>query len=163
MVSEKMDDRDMLTAVREMTVNSLMKLGIEWESKPYEEIDIGSQWNRLNGKGFVRCLSSNLLYSIVEMIMHPETMYDFHVHPDADEEIYVVDGNVELTVIKKESVLNDGDVAKVKSGLLHKMYYPNGAHIIVVYRKVNKEDEIGKRAEVIETLLKMNAEKEGEE
>ena len=146
--------RDTLTLIREITLNALMKFGVEWESRSYEEFDIGPDWTRLNG-GYARCLTSNDFYSTLEIVMPPNATFDLHLHPDAEEEFYVMEGHVEITVLKKTINVKAGDVFKVKAGLLHKAYYPYGMRGIITLRKVSKSDNESKKVEIIQTLLKI--------
>jgi len=149
--------RDTLTTMREITLNALMKFGVEWESRPYEEFNIGPDWTRVNG-GYARCLTSNNFYSTIEIVMPPNTSFDLHLHPDADEEFYVMEGHVEITVLKKTINVREGEVFKVKAGLLHKAYYPYGMRGIITLRKVQKTDDEQKKVEIIQTLLKIKKE-----
>lgn len=153
------DIRDTLSLLREITINAAMKYGVSWESKPYEEVNIGPDWSRLNG-GYARCLTSNRLFSTLEIIYPPNTTMDFHIHPDADEEFYVVEGHVELTILNKTVHVREGEVGKIKAGLLHKAHYPYGIRAIITLRKVFKNDNSQKKTEIIETLLKI---KKGDE
>lgn len=134
-----------------------MKYGIDWESRPYEEFDVGSEWRKVEG-GFMRCLVSSNSYSALEIILHPNATYDFHLHPDADEEFYVLEGHMEITVLKKVHNIRAGEVFKVRAGILHKTYHPYGMRGIITLRKTLKTDDQKQKVEVIETLLKMKEE-----
>jgi uncharacterized RmlC-like cupin family protein len=90
--------------------------------------------------------------------MPPNTSFDLHLHPDADEEFYVMEGHVEITVLKKTINVREGEVFKVKAGLLHKAYYPYGMRGIITLRKVQKTDDEQKKVEIIQTLLKIKKE-----
>lgn len=149
--------KDTLTIIRELTLNSLMKFSIDWKSRPYEEYDIGYEWTKVHG-GYARCLTSGINYSTIEVIISPNTTYDFHIHPDADEEFYVIEGHVELTVLKTTQNVRAGEVFSVRAGLLHKAFYPYGMRGIITLRKKSLTDERAKKVEVIETLLKKKEE-----
>jgi mannose-6-phosphate isomerase-like protein (cupin superfamily) len=131
-----------------------MKFGIEWQSKPYEEVDIGPDWVRMNG-GYVRCLTANKIYSSLEIIVPPNTNVDFHLHPDADEEFYVIEGHAEITALAKTVHVKEGEIYKIKAGLLHKVYYPYGMRGIVTLRKVFKGSANDRKTQFVENLLKI--------
>lgn len=148
---------DTLTLMREITLNALMKYSVDWESKPFEEFNVSSDWTRLNG-GYVRCLTSNNLFSTLEIIMPPNTTFDYHTHPDGDEEFYVIEGHVELTILNKTVNVREGEVFKIKAGILHKAFYPYGMRGIITIRKTSVKSESSKKIQAIETLLKLKGE-----
>lgn len=151
--------KDTLATLRQLTLNTIMKYGIEWESRPYEEIDISHEWTRMKG-GFVRCLTSNNLYSSIEVIMPPNATMDFHIHPNADEEFYVIEGHVELTVLNKTIHVREGETYKVKNGLLHKAFYPYGMRGIITLRKISSVQIEKEKSGMIDAIKKIAGEDE---
>lgn len=151
--------KDTLATLRQLTLNTIMKYGIDWESKPYEEIDISYDWTRMNG-GYARCLTANNLYASIEVIMPPNASMDYHIHPDADEEFYVIEGHVELTVLNKTINVREGETHRVKAGLLHKALYPYGMRGIITLRKISSKQIETEKSQLVDIIQKIRGEED---
>ena len=56
---------------------------------------------------------------VVEVELNPGTGHDFHKHPNQEEVIYVIDGEVEQWVDRERRTLVAGDSAFIGPGLVH--------------------------------------------
>lgn len=45
--------------------------------------------------------------------------HDFHTHPELEEVIYIIDGELEQWVEKEKRVLKAGDLAHIPAGIVH--------------------------------------------
>jgi quercetin dioxygenase-like cupin family protein len=50
----------------------------------------------------------------------------WHKHDDAEQVMYILDGEVEMTIEDETTTLRAGDVAVVNRGLHHKLHSPEG-------------------------------------
>ena len=56
---------------------------------------------------------------VVRAVFEAGQYHDFHTHPELEEVIYVLDGEIEQWVDKKSRVLKKGDVAHIPPGVVH--------------------------------------------
>jgi quercetin dioxygenase-like cupin family protein len=57
--------------------------------------------------------------TVIDVTLAPGKGHDFHRHPDQEEVIYVVTGEVDQWVDRDRRVLNAGDSAFVPAGMVH--------------------------------------------
>ena len=61
---------------------------------------------------------------LVRVKMPPGAGHQFHIHPESDEIIYVVDGVAEQWVDREKRRLKAGDSAYIPKGVVHATYNP---------------------------------------
>lgn len=61
--------------------------------------------------------SENLV--VLEVTLFPGCGHDFHKHPQQDESIYVIGGQIEQWIDRDRRVLEPGDSAFIRSGEVH--------------------------------------------
>jgi quercetin dioxygenase-like cupin family protein len=60
----------------------------------------------------------------------PGKQVPWHAHEETEQVMYILDGEVEMTVEEETTVLRAGDVAVVNRGLHHKLYAEHGVTFI---------------------------------
>lgn len=58
--------------------------------------------------------------------------HDFHTHPELEEVIYVLEGQVEQWVEKEKRLLGPGEVAHIPRGIVHATFNPTGADATIL-------------------------------
>ena len=56
----------------------------------------------------------------------PGKRVPWHAHPDSEQVLWVVEGDVEMTIEEETAMLKPGDVIVVNRGLHHKLYSEGG-------------------------------------
>lgn len=56
---------------------------------------------------------------VIEVTLNPGLGHDFHKHPQQDELIYVLDGEVEQWIDRDRRILRTGDSAYMGAGVVH--------------------------------------------
>ncbi len=56
---------------------------------------------------------------VLEVELKPGGGHDFHKHPDQEEGIYVLDGDIEQWVDREKRILRPGDSAFIGAGVVH--------------------------------------------
>jgi quercetin dioxygenase-like cupin family protein len=57
--------------------------------------------------------------TVIDVTLAPGKGHDFHCHPDQEEVLYIVAGEVEQWVDREKRVLTAGDSAFVPAGMVH--------------------------------------------
>lgn len=57
--------------------------------------------------------------SVIEVNINPGAGHDFHKHPDQEEVIYVITGEVEQWVEQDKRILGPGDSVFIGAGVVH--------------------------------------------
>ncbi len=57
--------------------------------------------------------------TVIDVTLSPGKGHDFHKHPDQEEVIYCVSGQVEQWVDREKRVLGPGDCAFIPAGVVH--------------------------------------------
>lgn len=57
--------------------------------------------------------------TVIEVELLPDRGHDFHKHPDQEEVIYVIEGEVEQWADKQSQVLKPGDSVFIPKGMVH--------------------------------------------
>mgnify|MGYP001161402645 CR=1 FL=1 len=60
--------------------------------------------------------------------------HDFHRHPDQEEMIYVLEGEIEQWIEKEKRILKPGDAVFIKKGIVHASFQrgANPAHLLAI-------------------------------
>ncbi len=56
---------------------------------------------------------------VIEVELQPGTGHNFHKHPDQEEVIYVLEGQIEQWIEDKKQVLGVGDAVFIQKGIVH--------------------------------------------
>jgi quercetin dioxygenase-like cupin family protein len=56
----------------------------------------------------------------------PGKQVPLHVHPDAEQVMFILDGSVDMTIEGQTATLRAGDVVVVNRGQQHEVYSPDG-------------------------------------
>ena len=64
------------------------------------------------------------------MRYEPGKQVPWHVHEDAEQVMFIVDGGVEMTIEDETKTLGAGDVVVVNRGKHHKVFSENGVTFI---------------------------------
>jgi quercetin dioxygenase-like cupin family protein len=67
-------------------------------------------------------LTDTTSLTLIRVSMPPGTGHQFHVHPELDEIIYVVDGVAEQWVDRDSRRLRKGEIAYIPKGVVHATY-----------------------------------------
>lgn len=57
--------------------------------------------------------------TVIEVVLKPGKGHDFHKHPDQEEVIYVVSGQVEQWLEQEQKILNTGDSLFIPADTVH--------------------------------------------
>jgi len=57
--------------------------------------------------------------TVIEVTLNPGGGHNFHKHPDQEEVIYVIEGEVEQWLEQKSQVLKPGDSVFIKADIVH--------------------------------------------
>ena len=63
--------------------------------------------------------TSSEALTIVEVELEPGKSHDFHMHPDQEEVIYVICGEIEQWIEGKKKKLRTGEAAYIEQGVFH--------------------------------------------
>ena len=58
--------------------------------------------------------------------------HPFHTHPELEEIIYVLEGQVEQWVETEKRMLQPGEVAHIPAGVVHATFNPTGADAVIL-------------------------------
>jgi len=64
-------------------------------------------------------LTNNKDLTVIDVKLLPGKGHAFHRHPDQEETIYVIDGDVEQWIDQDMKILKSGDVAYIDAGVVH--------------------------------------------
>ncbi|MCB1972180.1 MAG: cupin domain-containing protein [Geminicoccaceae bacterium] len=81
---------------------------------PQESLD----WGRLRWMSHPPTTGAGQL-TVIDVSLDPGKGHDFHKHPDQEEVLYVVAGQVEQWVDREKRILGPGDAAFVPAGMVH--------------------------------------------
>lgn len=56
---------------------------------------------------------------VIEVLLNPGCGHNFHKHPQQDESIYVIEGEVEQWIDRERRMLKPGDSAFIAAGAVH--------------------------------------------
>lgn len=91
-----------------------------WSGVDSHEFAPGVSINAIGGERVLMC----------RVDYAPGAVIPEHAHPDTEQLMYVVDGDVTLTVEGETKTLRAGDVAVVNRGLLHNLSSEDGCTFI---------------------------------
>jgi quercetin dioxygenase-like cupin family protein len=87
-----------------------------WNGRePFEFVD-GVRLHAIGGEQVLLC----------RVRYEPGKQVPWHAHEDTEQVMFVVDGEVEMTIEDETSTLRSGDVVVVNRGLRHKLYSERG-------------------------------------
>lgn len=84
------------------------------DATPAETLD----WGRLRWLSHPPSTAAEQL-TVIEVTLEPGKGHDFHKHPDQEEVLYVVAGQVEQWVDDEHRILGPGDSAFLPKGMVH--------------------------------------------
>lgn len=58
--------------------------------------------------------------------------HNFHTHPELEEVIYVLEGEVEQWVEQEKRILKPGEVAHIPAGMVHATFNPTGQDAVIL-------------------------------
>jgi quercetin dioxygenase-like cupin family protein len=70
--------------------------------------------------------------TVIHVTLAPGKGHDFHKHPDQEEVIYVVAGQVEQWVDREKRILGPGDSAFLPAGMVHASFNAGGGDANIV-------------------------------
>ena len=70
--------------------------------------------------------------TVIDVTLAPGKGHDFHKHPDQEEVIYVVAGEVEQWVDREKRVLGGGDCAFIPADMVHASFNVDGSDARIV-------------------------------
>ena len=60
--------------------------------------------------------------TIMEVLLNPLTGHGFHFHPNQEELIYVIEGQIEQWLDQEKQILKAGDAVSIPKGMVHASY-----------------------------------------
>lgn len=69
---------------------------------------------------------------IVRAVLPPGEGHDFHHHPELEEAIYVLEGEVEQWVNQEKKILKPGEVAHILPGVIHASFNAGSEDAIIL-------------------------------
>lgn len=72
--------------------------------------------------------------AILDVTIVPGMGHNFHRHPDQEEMIYVLDGQIEQWIETKKQILNPGDAVFINKGVVHASFQlgDRPAHLLAI-------------------------------
>lgn len=70
--------------------------------------------------------------AVVEVCFHPGGGHDFHLHPNQEEVIYVLEGEIEQWIDRERRILSAGDCAFIAAGVVHGSFNLSGRAVRVL-------------------------------
>jgi len=69
---------------------------------------------------------------VCRAILPPGEGHNFHTHPELEEVIYVLEGEVEQWVEEEQRRLKPGEVAHIPRGMVHATFNPTGQDAVIL-------------------------------
>ena len=69
---------------------------------------------------------------VCRAVLPPGEGHDFHLHPELEEVIYVLEGEVEQWVEQRKQVLKPGEAAHIPAGVVHATFNDGGADAVIL-------------------------------
>ena len=79
----------------------------------------------------------------------PGKQVPWHAHADTEQVMYIIDGEVEMTIEDETKMLGAGDVAVVNRGLHHKLYSEGGVTFMEALAPVPLDHVPDKTADLV--------------
>ena len=98
------------------------------DSSPFRTWSGRDAWEFVDGVRLHAIGGEQVLLCRVEYA--PGKQVPWHAHEDTEQVMWIVDGEVEMTVEEETTTLRPGDVAVVTRGLHHKLYSAGGVTFI---------------------------------
>lgn len=72
--------------------------------------------------------------AILDVTITPGMGHNFHRHPDQEEMIYVLEGEIEQWIEKEKQILKPGDAVFIKKGIVHASFQrgEHPAHLLAI-------------------------------
>jgi len=67
---------------------------------------------------------------ICRATLPPGEGHDFHTHPELEEVLYVLEGQLEQWVEKEKKILNPGELAVIPAGVVHASFNPTDKDVM---------------------------------
>ncbi len=115
--------------------NEILKLAVNWEKREPSHWNVGDEWVEPVPGMRVRVVDWGGEDSPSAMITECEPGFHipYHMHPDHDEHLTVVEGIAEVEVVKSLHTLSPGQSLVIPRGILHRGTYPEGAKIMIFF------------------------------
>ena len=98
------------------------------DASPFRTWNGRDSWEFVDGVRLHAIGGEQVLLCRVEYA--PGKQVPWHAHEDTEQVMWIVDGEVEMTVEEETTTLRPGDVAVVTRGLHHKLYSEKGVTFI---------------------------------
>jgi quercetin dioxygenase-like cupin family protein len=79
-------------------------------------------------------LTKNKNLSVIDAVLNPGEGHDFHRHPDQEEVIYCISGEIEQWVEQEKQILGPGDAVYIDADVVHASFNvgTEPAHFIAI-------------------------------
>ena len=94
------------------------------ESRPFRTWNGRDSWQFVDGVRLHAIGGEQVLLCRVRY--EPGKQVPWHKHDDTEQVMFILDGEVEMTIEDDTTTLRAGDVVVVNRGLHHKLFAPNG-------------------------------------
>lgn len=114
--------------------NEILKLVTRWESRDPKSMRVTSEWSSPS-PGFSWRLTDwqGEHTEAVQAVCDAGTQIPYHAHPDHDELICVISGQLDITIVNRSYTITKGQTITVPRGMLHKATYPLKSTILFVF------------------------------
>lgn len=115
--------------------NEILKLAVNWEKQEPGALSCPPDWfEPFSGLTWRLMSWDDGGPMVMQTVAKPGLDFGYHLHPDHDELIVVVEGEAHIEVITKQYILKPGDTLLIPKGILHRGVYPDGCKLMLIFK-----------------------------
>jgi mannose-6-phosphate isomerase-like protein (cupin superfamily) len=115
--------------------NEILKLAVKWDRREPDSLPCTHEWTEPHPGLMWKLLDwPDEGPVVVEAVASPGLDFKYHMHPDHDELLIVVEGEAHVEVIKKKHILRAGETLIIPRGVLHRGVYPDGCKLLLIFK-----------------------------